>query len=108
MFINAIRITASVTIRAFGSMRVLAQEIVHAIAGSISSIDPATKLFTLRLPDLTCESFQLKTEPATQISFDKTLRKESVTAYRVTQRKYKCDCGHSMMSVRSGNARKRG
>lgn len=80
MMIGSIKGLVSVTILAFAGPSLLAQEIVHAIAGTIARIDPANSSITLQLPDKRTVSFDFRPHVSAPISFDKTLRDESAMA----------------------------
>jgi hypothetical protein len=66
-----------VAILVFAQTSVLAQELVHAMVGTITGSDPTTGSITLQLADRTSASFDSKPDLSTHIAFDKTLRKES-------------------------------
>ena len=57
----------------------LAQELVHAMVGTITGSDSITGSITLQLADRTSASFESKPDLSTHIAFDKTLRNESAT-----------------------------
>jgi len=78
--IGSIKGLVSFAILAFAGPSLLAQEIVHAMAGTIAQIDPANSSITLQLTDNKSVSFDLKPHVSTPISFDKTLRDESAMA----------------------------
>lgn len=80
MMIGSIKGLALVTILAFAGPSLLAQEIVHAVAGTIARIDPTNSSITLQLPDKKTVSFDSKPNLSAPISFDKTLRDESTMA----------------------------
>jgi hypothetical protein len=79
MLINAITSLMPIAVLAVALPNLFGQEIVHAMAGTLTRIDPAGGSLTLKLPDQSTETFELKTVLSAQISFDKTLREESVT-----------------------------
>lgn len=80
MMIGLIKGLVSATILAFAGPSLLAQEIVHAMAGTIARIDPANSSITLQLPDKKTVSFDFKPHLSAPISFDKTLRDEAAMA----------------------------
>jgi hypothetical protein len=80
LMIGSIKGLVSVTILAFTGPSLLAQEIVHAMVGTIAERDPANSSITLQLPDKKFASFDFKPHSSAPISFDKTLRDESATA----------------------------
>jgi hypothetical protein len=71
---DSIKALASAAVLVFAAQILCAQEIVHAIAGSIASVNPANGSFTLQLPDNSYSSFNFKPNPSTRISLAKTLR----------------------------------
>jgi hypothetical protein len=77
--IGSIKGLALVTILAFAQTSLLAQEMVHAMVGTTAGSDPTTHSITLQLSNRTSALFDSKPDLSTPISFDKTLREESVT-----------------------------
>ena len=80
MMIRSIKCLASVTILAIAGPSLLAQEIVHAMAGTITEIAPTNSSITLQLPDRTSTSLDFKPDLSAPISFDKALREEPAIA----------------------------
>jgi hypothetical protein len=56
-----------------------AQEMVHAMVGTITGSDPTTGSITLQLADRSSVSFDSKPDLSTHIAFDNTLRNQSTT-----------------------------
>lgn len=80
MMIGSIKGLALVTILVVAGPSLFAQEIVHAIAGTITGIVPTNSSITLQLPDRTSTSFDFKPDLSAPISFDKALREEPAIA----------------------------
>jgi hypothetical protein len=57
-----------------------AQEIIHALTGTVSSIDSATKTMNVLQDSGSTGTFELKTDPKTRVSFDKRVEAESTAA----------------------------
>ena len=85
MMIGSIKDLALVAILGFAQPSLLAQEIVHAMAGTVAGIDPTTGSITLQLSDRTSASFDFKPDLSAQVSFDKTLREQSGTASELSK-----------------------
>ena len=56
------------------------QEIVHALTGTVSNIDPANKTITLFQDTGSKSTFNVMSSPTTRISFDKRIEENSTTA----------------------------
>jgi hypothetical protein len=57
-----------------------AQEIIHALTGTVASIETESKTITVLQDNGTQSGFQLKTDPKTHIAFDKRIEAESTAA----------------------------
>lgn len=57
-----------------------AQEVVHALVGTASSIDPAAKTITVKTDDGSESIFKDLINSNTRIEFDKNVRKDAITA----------------------------
>jgi hypothetical protein len=62
------------------SLAAHAQEVVHALTGTVNHIDPATKTITVLTDDGSDGTFRDMTVARTSINFDKNIRNESVAA----------------------------
>ena len=54
-----------------------AQEMIHALTGTVSSIDTANKMITVLQDNGKTGDFQLMSNPKTRISFDKKVQADS-------------------------------
>jgi hypothetical protein len=68
---------ASISLACSGA---LAQEVVHALAGTVTSVDPAAKTITVITDDGSEGTFKDLTDSKTSIEFDKALRAGSTPA----------------------------
>jgi len=57
-----------------------AQEIVHALSGTISSIDAGEKTITIATDDGSDGTFHLMADPHTPLKFDRSIRNEATAA----------------------------
>ena len=62
------------------SMASGAQEIIHALTGTVASIDSATKTISVLQDNGARGEFQLKANPKTRIAFDKRIEAGSIAA----------------------------
>lgn len=59
---------------------VMAQEIVHALTGTVSAIDPADKTITVLQDGGSTGTFKVSSSSKTRISFDKDVQEQSTSA----------------------------
>lgn len=62
------------------SVLACAQEVVHALSGTVDSINSTTKTITIITDDGSGSTFTAMKDPKTPIEFDKTLRAEATAA----------------------------
>jgi hypothetical protein len=65
---------------ALASRAATAQEIVHALSGTLSSIDAGAKTITIATDDGSDGTFHLLANPRTPLNFDKGIRSEATAA----------------------------
>jgi hypothetical protein len=58
----------------------MAQEIVHAVSGTVVSVDPAAKTITLNTNDGSDGVFAINSNPHVQLDFDESVRREAIPA----------------------------
>jgi hypothetical protein len=63
-----------------------AQEVIHALTGSVTAIDDASGSLTVLQDNGTTGQFQIKSSPKTRISFDKKIAAESTAAEAFKQK----------------------
>jgi hypothetical protein len=83
MLIPSLKGLATVMILACAQPSLLAQEIVHAMVGTVTEVDPTSSSITLQLSDRASASFDFKPDLSAPVSFDKTLREEPETASKL-------------------------
>ena len=74
----------------FASFAASAQEVVHALAGIVTSINPTEKTITINTDDGSVEVFKYMTKSNVALDFEKNLRADSTPADAFTQ-KGSCD-----------------
>jgi hypothetical protein len=57
----------------------LAQEVVHAVAGKVLSVNPTTQTFSIQTHDGSTELFQCASKSGMRIDFDKALRSNTTS-----------------------------
>jgi hypothetical protein len=83
MLIPSLKGLATVLMLAFAQPSLLAQEIVHAMVGTVTEVDPTTSSITLQLSDRASASFDFKPNLSAPVSFNKILREEPETASKL-------------------------
>jgi hypothetical protein len=58
----------------------VAQEVVHALSGTVNSVNFAAKTITVITDDGSGGTFKAMTDSKTQVEFDKTLRADAIAA----------------------------
>jgi hypothetical protein len=64
----------------FASLSLTAQEVVHALAGTVTTIDPTAKTITVKAEDGSVGLFKEMTDPNTPIDFNAKFRRDATAA----------------------------
>ena len=79
MLNGLVRVSILVGCLSLSSVAATAQEVVHALTGTVSNIDPTSKTITVLTDDGTDSTFR-DMAAHTSISFDKNIRNEAISA----------------------------